>query len=213
MTFDKLHLEAITNIFVKNTGVGISFNDVNLDFRLQCSIKLLQSSIEKRLKASMEEVFKDVLPSVIFNMSQRWFTHGETVVPTVDKSMVSSDTPVQPRMILDESDLSDLSPANMLRLSTLVSSRQTLCLNPTAVDTISTIPGCLERQNLHRFNLRFPSLYNYYSNKEQQGAHNNEKNRVEHLKLALGQVFKQSHSDPCFVQSRKYIAQGGIGLQ
>ncbi|AEY97430.1 FAER442Wp [Eremothecium gossypii FDAG1] len=183
MTFDKLHLEAITNIFVKNTGVGISFNDVNLDFRLQCSIKLLQSSIEKRLKASMEEVFKDVLPSVIFNMSQRWFTHGETVVPTVDKSMVSSDTPVQPRMILDESDLSDLSPANMLRLSTLVSSRQTLCLNPTAVDTISTIPGCLERQNLHRFNLRFPSLYNYYSNKEQQGAHNNEKNRVEHLKL------------------------------
>ncbi|AGO14232.1 AaceriAER442Wp [[Ashbya] aceris (nom. inval.)] len=183
MTFDKLHLEAITNIFVKNTGVGISFNDVNLDFRLQCSIKLLQSSIEKRLKASMEEVFKDVLPSVIFNMSQRWFTHGETVVPRVDQAMVSADAPLQPRMILDESDLSDLSPANMLRLSTLVSSRQTLCLNPTAVNTISTIPGCLERQNLHRFNLRFPSLYNYYSNKEQQGAHNNEKNRVEHLKL------------------------------
>ncbi|AMD22434.1 HGR095Cp [Eremothecium sinecaudum] len=167
MTFDKIHLEAISNIFVKNTGVGISFNDVNLDFQFQCSIKLLQSSIEKRLKASMEAVFKDVLPSVIFNMSQRWFTHGDTNTPVSENPDYDvSDLVHQPRTILDDSDLSDLSPANMLRLSTLVSSRQTLCLNSTAVNTISTIPGCLERQNLHRFNLRIPSLNNYYGEKD-----------------------------------------------
>ncbi|AET37447.1 ERMES complex subunit MDM34 Ecym_1199 [Eremothecium cymbalariae DBVPG len=192
MTFDRIHLEAITNIFVKSTGVGISFNDVNLDFRLQCSIKLLQTSIEKRLKASMEEVFKDVLPSVIFNMSQRWFTHGELQAPTSNKLEVISQSVPQPKTILDDSDLTDLSPANMLRLSTLVSSRQTLCLNPTAINTISTIPGCLERQNLHRFNLRIPSLNNYY--KEATGT------RLEE-NVANQELWGRSANTPISAQS------------
>ncbi|SCU88260.1 LANO_0D01574g1_1 [Lachancea nothofagi CBS 11611] len=164
MTFDQIELEAITNIFVKNTSVGISFNDVNLDFNFDCSIKLLQSSIEKRLKGSMETVFKDVLPSVIFSMSQRWFTHGEpNSFPSDDKlSDQASNHSHLPRTILEDSDLEDLSPANMLRLSTLVSSRQSLSLNPTAMNTFSAIPGCLERQNLHRFNSRVPALSNFY---------------------------------------------------
>ncbi|SCU95393.1 LADA_0G15368g1_1 [Lachancea dasiensis] len=164
MTFDQIELEAITNIFVKNTSVGISFNDVNLDFNFDCSIKLLQSSIEKRLKGSMETVFKDVLPSVIFSMSQRWFTHGETTGGYPEEKLqqhVESQSHL-PRVILEDSDLEDLSPATMLRLSTLVSSRQSLSLNPTAMNTLSAIPGCLERQNLHRFNSRVPALSNFY---------------------------------------------------
>lgn len=166
MTFNQIELEAITNIFVKNNSVGISFNDVNLDFDFNCSIKLLQSSIEKRLKGSMETVFKDVLPSVIFSMSQRWFTHGElTSNHTTDdaSSGRSVEThPHIPKTILDDCDLEVVSPANMLRLSTLVSSRQSLSLNSTAVNALSTIPGCLERQNLHRFNSRIPALSNFY---------------------------------------------------
>ncbi|CAR24672.1 ERMES complex subunit MDM34 [Lachancea thermotolerans CBS 6340] len=166
MTFNQIELEAITNIFVKNNSVGISFNDVNLDFDFDCSIKLLQSSIEKRLKGSMETVFKEVLPSVIFSMSQRWFTHGESTCNSAsdDKSagrQVENHSHT-PRTILEDCDLEDLSPANMLRLSTLVSSRQSLSLNPTAMNTLSTIPGCLERQNLHRFNSRIPALSNFY---------------------------------------------------
>lgn len=164
MTFNCIQLEAITNIFVKSTGVGISFNDVNLDFKFECSIKLLQSSIEKRLKDSMEAVFKDVLPSVIFNMSQRWFTHGESTLPISETAATVPPLVRSPKTILDDSDLLDLSPASMLRLSTLVSSRQSLSLNPTMMNTISTIPGCLERQNLHRFDSRIPSLNNYYPN-------------------------------------------------
>ncbi|CUS24186.1 LAQU0S14e02146g1_1 [Lachancea quebecensis] len=168
MTFNQIELEAITNIFVKNNSVGISFNDVNLDFDFDCSIKLLQSSIEKRLKGSMETVFKEVLPSVIFSMSQRWFTHGESTSNSTsdDKSagkQIESHSHT-PRTILEDCDLEDLSPANMLRLSTLVSSRQSLSLNPTAMNTLSTIPGCLERQNLHRFNSRIPALSNFYPN-------------------------------------------------
>ncbi|CEP62944.1 ERMES complex subunit MDM34 LALA0_S06e07492g [Lachancea lanzarotensis] len=165
MTFSQIELEAITNIFVKNTSVGISFNDVNLDFDFDCSIKLLQSSIEKRLKGSMETVFKEVLPSVIFSMSQRWFTHGEANTGSTDESKFSeqvSTHPHVPRTILEDSDLEDLSPATMLRLSTLVSSRQSLSLNPTSMNTFSAIPGCLERQNLHRFNSRVPALSNFY---------------------------------------------------
>lgn len=163
MTFDHIELEAISNIFVKKTGVGISFNDVNLDFKFHCSIKLLQSSIEKRLKASMETVFKDVLPSIIFNMSQQWFVSGDSINNPVDNLEISSHLQHLPKTILDDTDLSDLSPVNMLQLSTLISSRQSLSLNHTSINTISTIPGCIERQNLHRFNFRIPSLYNYYA--------------------------------------------------
>ncbi|CAH02656.1 ERMES complex subunit MDM34 [Kluyveromyces lactis] len=170
MTFDHIELEAITNIFVKNTGVGISFNDVNLDFRFECSMKLLQTSIEKRLKNSMETIFKDVLPSVIFNMSQRWFTHGPELVE--DPSLIATDSAlseVTPMTILDDSDLQDLSPATMLRLSTLISSRQSLALNPISSHTVATIPGCIERQNLRRFSSRIPSLNNYYA--QEVGKH------------------------------------------
>ncbi|CDO91730.1 unnamed protein product [Kluyveromyces dobzhanskii CBS 2104] len=164
MTFDHIELEAISNIFVKNTGVGISFNDVNLDFRFECSMKLLQTSIEKRLKNSMQTIFKDVLPSVIFNMSQRWFTHGPDVVE--DHSLIapnSSSSELTPMTILDTSDLQDLSPATMLRLSTLISSRQSLALNPILPNSVATIPGCVERQNLRRFSSRIPSLNNHYA--------------------------------------------------
>lgn len=166
MVFSGVQLEAITNIFVKNSGIGISFNDVNLDFNFDCSIKILQSTIEKRLKKSMQSLFKDVLPKVIFNMSQSLFTaetcsskHSEGIVGDEEQYTTSS----VPKVILEESDMQELSAANMLRLSTLISSRQTLSLQATVLNVPSTIPGCLERQNLHRFNSRIPSLSNFYS--------------------------------------------------
>ncbi|QLQ80071.1 hypothetical protein HG537_0D00710 [Torulaspora globosa] len=166
MVFSGVQLEAITNIFVKNSGIGISFNDVNLDFDFNCSIKILQSTIEKRLKKSMQSLFKDVLPKVIFNMSQSLFT-AETGVSkpaeaaTGDEETYSSSP--APKVIFEETDMQELSAANMLRLSTLISSRQTLSLQATVLNVPSTIPGCLERQNLHRFNSRIPSLSNYYA--------------------------------------------------
>lgn len=165
MVFSEVQLEAITNIFVKNSGIGISFNDVNLDFKFDCSIKILQSTIEKRLKKSMQSLFKDVLPRVIFNMSQSLFT-AETATKTSDapSSEENNDASASTmKVMLEESDLQELSAANMLRLSTLISSRQTLSLQDTVLNVPSTIPGCLERQNLHRFNSRIPSLSNYYA--------------------------------------------------
>lgn len=166
MVFSGVQLEAITNIFVKNSGIGISFNDVNLDFDFNCSIKILQSTIEKRLKKSMQSLFKDVLPKVIFNMSQSLFTaetgsSKPTEAATGDEETYSASP--APKVILEETDMQELSAANMLRLSTLISSRQTLSLQATVLNVPSTIPGCLERQNLHRFNSRIPSLSNYYA--------------------------------------------------
>lgn len=166
MVFSGVQLEAITNIFVKNSGIGISFNDVNLDFDFDCSIKILQSTIEKRLKKSMRSLFKDVLPKVIFNMSQSLFT-AETGAGKPSETSAGDEqeypSSSAPKVILEESDLQELSAANMLRLSTLISSRQTLSLQATVLNIPSTIPGCLERQNLHRFNSRIPSLSNYYA--------------------------------------------------
>lgn len=64
---------------------------------------------------------------------------------------------------IDRSDFQELSPINMLRLSSIVSSRSTLSLHSTVMNSLSAIPGCLERQNLYRFISRMPSLNNYYS--------------------------------------------------
>ncbi|CDF89774.1 ZYBA0S05-01420g1_1 [Zygosaccharomyces bailii CLIB 213] len=170
MVFSEIRLEAITNIFVKHSGIGISFNDVNLDFKFDCSIKILQSTIEKRLKKSMHLLFKEVLPSVIFSMSQSLFL---SEAPRLQESQLETQGDSQPcaRVVLEQSDLQDLSPANMLRLSTLISSRQTLSLHGTVLNVPSTIPGCLERQNLHRFNSRIPSLSNYYASYKDEEKH------------------------------------------
>lgn len=207
MTFSKIQLEAITNLFVKNSGISISFNDVELDFHFDCSIKILQSSIAKRLKNSMQLVFKDVLPRVIFSMSQCWFTQ-ETNAHSYETSndMHPNSSQLQlpgPRIILDETDLQDLSPANMLRLSTLISSRQTLSLHSNVVSTLPTTPGCLERQNLHRFNSRIPSLSNYYKNSLQDNkksiiSRNNliplNRQSTDSITTTTGRYCKENHN-------------------
>lgn len=168
MTFKGISLEAISNIFVKNNSLSISFNDVNLDFKFDCSINILQNTIEKRLKDSMHLLFKEVLPTVLFNMSQSWFTNNHTEpsnIPIDSSSQVlETNNTVTPRIIFDDSDLIELSPKNMIRLSTIVSSRHTLSLHGTSsLHSMASIPGCLEKQNLYRFISRMPSLSNYYS--------------------------------------------------
>ncbi|CAB4251981.1 similar to Saccharomyces cerevisiae YGL219C MDM34 Mitochondrial component of the ERMES complex [Maudiozyma barnettii] len=185
MTFSQISLEAISNIFVKNNSLSISFNDVNLDFNFDCSIKILQNTIERRLKDSMHLLFKDVLPTVLFNMSQSWFTNNHNnstsnnvnhIPPQLSSSTTSSGTILDksnvkkngksslPKTVFDEVDLQELSPKNMVRLSTIVSSRHTLSLHGTSgLHSMASIPGCLEKQNLYRFISRMPSLSNYYS--------------------------------------------------
>lgn len=161
MTFKEIQLEAITNIFMRNHGVSISFNDVDLDFEFECSIKILQTTIERRLKDSLQSLFKDVLPSIIFNMSQSWFSHNGKS----GKRLLEQDNTLnaQHKITLDESDLQELSTTNMLRLSTMVSSRHTLSLHGTnELSKVATIPGCLEKQNMYRFISKMPSLTNYY---------------------------------------------------
>lgn len=201
MIFSEIRLEAITNIFVKHSGIGISFDDVNLDFKFDCSMKILQSTIEKRLKNSMHLLFKEVLPSVIFSMSQSLFL-SEAARKTQELQNESRGDPrPSPRVVLEESDLQELSPANMLRLSTLISSRQTLSLHGTVLNVPSTIPGCLERQNLHRFNSRIPSLSNYYASYQEEG-----KNREAEVKRKGPLPVSLPHTS--FAANRNLLPQG-----
>ena len=191
MTFRNINLEAISNMFVKShSGVSISFNDVRLEFKFECSLKILQATMEKRFKDSLHSLFKEILPAVLFNMSQNWFskppTHPRSHIPTSKEqttslSLSSSPSPsiddaavartLHPRVILDENDLQDLSPRNMLRLSAIISSRYTLSLHGTNSNlrSMATISGCLEKQNLCRFISRMPSISNYYMSYRQSG--------------------------------------------
>ncbi|GMM54222.1 ERMES complex subunit [Maudiozyma humilis] len=195
MTFKNISLEAISNIFVKNNSISISFNDVNLDFDFDCSIKILQKTIEKRLKDSMHMVFKDVLPTVLFNMSQSWFTSNHDTASGNTGGVLAAPQSASPKTVFDEVDLQELSPKNMLRLSTIVSSRHTLSLHGTSdLNSMASIPGCLEKQNLYRFISRMPSLSNYYSayrRKEATPNANGENSSQQN------EAFQYSHDDNC----------------
>lgn len=180
MTFRNINLEAISNMFVKShSGVSISFNDVNLEFKFECSLKILQATMEKRFKDSLHSLFKEILPAVLFNMSQNWFskpsTHSHSHLPSSSSSSINDSASIartpHPRVILDENDLQDLSPRNMLRLSAIISSRYTLSLHGTNSNlrSMATISGCLEKQNLCRFISRMPSISNYYMSYKQRG--------------------------------------------
>lgn len=206
MTFKEISLEAISNIFVKNNSISISFNDVNLDFNFNCSIKILQATIEKRLKDSMHLVFKDVLPTVLFNMSQSWFTNNHNQNSNHNQNTtndITNQSSLPPKTVFDETDLLELSPKNMLRLSTIVSSRHTLSLHgTTGLNSMASISGCLEKQNLYRFISRMPSLSNYYAaysksnntEKEVEFSNNNNSNSVLDQKLRM-QNFQYSNDE------------------
>lgn len=178
MTFSNIQLEAITNVFVRNHGISISFNDVSLDFKFDCSIKLLQNTIEKRLKASIATIFKEVLPTAIFNTSQHWLNQKlqsrKNSVPTTNKNNNhhnddNHDVKSENKIIFDENDLQDISMENMSRLTSIMSSRYTLSLHGTNhlmshynSNNFINFNGCLERQNLYRFISTMPSLQNFY---------------------------------------------------
>lgn len=197
MTFSNIQLEAITNVFVRNHGISISFNDVSLDFKFDCSIKLLQNTIEKRLKSSIATIFKEVLPTAIFNTSQTWLNHKlqsrkNSATPTNKNTPNNTtttnddDDDLKPenKIILDENDLQDISMENMSRLTSIISSRYTLSLHGTDHLTSHYNPnnfinfsGCLERQNLYRFISTMPSLQNFYQTNSNLGI--NQDNHIE----------------------------------
>ncbi|SSD60606.1 uncharacterized protein SCODWIG_02367 [Saccharomycodes ludwigii] len=160
MTFSNIHLEAISNISMdrsgnsgsQGTGLGVSFNDVNLDFDFYCSIKLLQSSIERRLKQAMDSVFKDVLPSVIFNSTMKLFSKKNGITGKKNKRSIingsnNSDNISAAVTLINSFELEDLSPVTLLKLSTMVSSRNSLSLLPSKKAQV----GCLERPNLYKY--------------------------------------------------------------
>ena len=186
MTFKDLRMETITNIFVTSSGMSVYFNDVSLNFQFASSMKLLQSSIEKRLKKAIQHAFKDVLPGVIFSSSKSWFSNhllGLIQSPATAKlsyDPLESDESnnrlgvhdnVDPDYMFENINLCALSPGNMLKLSTLVASRQTLSLHLIVGNEGCSIAGCLERQYIQNYTSRFPSLTNlYHINNEERGA-------------------------------------------
>ncbi|CCF59017.1 hypothetical protein KAFR_0F04220 [Kazachstania africana CBS 2517] len=155
LVFQDIKLDSICNFFIQDHGVSISFNDISIDFQFNCSIKILQKMIEKNLKNSIQSVFKDILPSVIFNMSQNWFNknHDQKL-----NHLKNTSKNAARKIILDDSDLN---PLNLLKLSTIVISRNSLSLTDKG-----SIKNCLERSNLYRFISQLPSLSNDTSSME-----------------------------------------------
>lgn len=163
MTFSDIKFKAISNIFAKKSGVGVTFNDVILDFEFDCSIKILQSTLAKKLKNSMHGLFKSVLPDLIFSLSQHWFNNDSEIIAKGNNNNTIMNQNIDNNIVstaryFDESELQELSPVNMLKLSTLISSRQTLALIPSGIN------GFVGRPNLPMLLSRLPSLSHYNNN-------------------------------------------------
>lgn len=178
MNFKNINLELITNLFMRNYGISMSFNDVIFDFDFDCSIKLLQNTIEQKLKFSIISFFKDLLPQAIFNKSKNWFNQKDENYDNVQYDSKNKQSLNHDHLVtFDENDFQDFSIKNMTRLSNIHSSRQTLSLHGTTeLNNLAIINNCLERQNLHRFISRIPNLQNVFNIESNNSFKNLNKN-------------------------------------
>lgn len=165
LNFKNINLELITNLFMRNYGMSMSFNDVLFDFDFDCSIKILQNTIEEKLKFTIISFFKDLLPQAIFNKSKNWFNQNDNKDASRQTDLKSKQSLNHDHLVtFDESDFQDFSLKNLTRLSNIYSSRQTLSFHGTKkFNNLAIINNCLERQNLHRFISRIPNLQNAFN--------------------------------------------------
>ncbi|KAK9247833.1 hypothetical protein V1506DRAFT_530801 [Lipomyces tetrasporus] len=97
--------------------------------------RLIQSQIENQLRL----LFREDLPAIIHKLSQRWTPNGSTHFSTTEKESAAPTSPRMKPVTLAEvnPDLPSLSPTNMVKLSLLSSSQQTLSLlTPVIPDAV-----------------------------------------------------------------------------
>ncbi|KAL6950200.1 hypothetical protein ACO0QE_000876 [Hanseniaspora vineae] len=170
MMFSNIQLEAISNICMEkklNSGLSVSFNDVDLDFDFQCSIAMFQGAIEKRLKLAMDSVFRDVLPVIIYSTSNNAMVETGTETNNLGKNLSIDSVQAQKAIsgdynydyekemekskelingvtYLDIADLEDVSSMTMSNLGNMMNQRNSLSLLGSHME------GCLERPHLYK---------------------------------------------------------------
>lgn len=138
----------IVVVFSKVKGLTLVFkNDPLENIKVSSSfdnVQVIEKFLQNKIENQIRDLFRDILPGVLHKVSQRWTTsniisqlHTKMQEHPVDGERVSifEVNPEEP----------ELSPANMLRLSTLNRSRQSFRLS------VPPFPDVIERPALSKF--------------------------------------------------------------
>jgi len=145
----------IVVVFSKSKGLTLVFkNDPLENIKVSSTfdnVPVIEKFLQKQIENQIRDLFRDILPSVLHKVSQKWTTnniinqlHSKINEQNNDGSLNKE------RVSIFEVNPSEpeLSPANMLKLSTLTTSRQSFRLS------IPPLQDVIERPNLYKFELK-----------------------------------------------------------
>ncbi|GMM34321.1 ERMES complex subunit [Saccharomycopsis crataegensis] len=137
-------------VFNKSKGLTLVFKndpleniDVSSTFDAIPAVrKFLQIQIENQIR----DLFREILPNVLYKVSQRWTNNIHSQLLNGGSNKVNKENDKKVVLFSDiNPDGPDLSPGNLLRLSTLSGSRQSLSLG------IPKIKDFIQRSTIEKF--------------------------------------------------------------
>ncbi|KAH3684412.1 hypothetical protein WICPIJ_004598 [Wickerhamomyces pijperi] len=198
----------IIMVFSKTKGLTLVFkNDPLENIKVESSfqnVEIVENFVQKKIETLMRDLFREILPSVLNQLSQKYITSNK--INQLYQHQTNKTKP-EKKVLLSEINTMDpeLSPVNMLRLSTLIKSRQSFSLSIPAIEDV------VQRQNLHKFtnqneifkkkiNIQYlnkfinhPSMNNtvVQISKIQSNFYSNESNNKSTLKKRKIKLFKK----------------------
>jgi distribution and morphology protein 34 len=144
-------------VFSKTKGLTLVFkNDPLEGIKVSSSfdnVQVIEKFLQQKIEHQIRDLFRDILPSVLHKVSQKWTTANlinelhsklnDSHAEKVEKLSIFEINPSEP----------EISPANMLKLSTLNTSRQSLTLSvPPFHDVIERCTMSKHENNVIKLN-------------------------------------------------------------
>lgn len=145
----------IVVVFSKLKGLTLVFkNDPLENIKVSSTfdnVPVIAKFLQKQIENHIRDLFRDILPSVLHKLSQKWTTNNLiSQLHSKINEQNSEELLNKERVSIFEVNPSEpeLSPANMLKLSTLTTSRQSFRLS------IPPLHDVIERPSLYKFDMK-----------------------------------------------------------
>lgn len=136
-------------VFSKTKGLTLVFkNDPLENIKVSSTfdnVPVIERFLQKQIENQIRDLFRDILPSVLHKVSQKWTSNN--ILNSLHSKLSGSTNSDISLFEFNSMDPPELSPANMLRLSTLTTSRQSLRLS------VPVFRESIDRQNVFKFDL------------------------------------------------------------
>ncbi|CCH42128.1 hypothetical protein BN7_1672 [Wickerhamomyces ciferrii] len=149
----------IVVVFSKSKGLTLVFkNDPLENIKVSSTfdnVPVIERFLQKQIENQIRDLFRDILPSVLHKVSQKWTTNNIISQLHSKINEQNNDQLKNERISIFEINPSEpeLSPTNMLKLSTLNTSRQSFRLS------IPPLQDVIERPMLFKFEQKSKSSF------------------------------------------------------